>query len=260
MDQTGRRAAIVTGASRGIGRGIAEALGGLGWGVVINYHRSAEAAEEVARAVESAGGQAVLVRADVADLEQHPALVEAAREGFGRVDLLVNNAGVAPTVRTDLLAADPDSYDRVMGINLRGPYFLTQRVARWMIELVEGGLVPHPAIVNIGSVSAYAASPARGEYCLSKAGLGMTTALFADRLAEHGINVYEIRPGVIESDMTGPVKDKYDRLIADGLTPLRRWGTPGDVAQAVVAVAEGRFPFSTGQVIDVDGGFHLRRL
>ena len=260
MGNERRQAAIVTGASRGIGRGIAEALGRLGWGVVVNYNRSAEAAEEVAQAIREAGGEPVLVQADVAELDDHERLVSAAVDAFGRIDLLVNNAGVAPNVRTDVLDASADSYDRVMSINVRGPYFLTQRVARRMVEQVTAGLAPLPAIINIGSVSAYAASPNRGEYCLSKAALGMVTILFADRLAEYGIGVFELRPGVIESDMTGPVKAKYDQLIRDGLTPIRRWGTPDDVARAVVAIAQQSFPFSTGQVIDVDGGFHLRRL
>ncbi len=255
-----KRAAIVTGAGRGIGRGIATALGEQGWRVVVNYNRSAEAAEEAAAAIRAAGGEAVTVQADVAALEDHGRLVGAALESFGRLDLLVNNAGVAPTVRTDLLEATPESYDRVMGINLRGPYFLTQAVANTMIRLLREGVIDQPSIVNVGSVSAYATSPHRGEYCLSKAGLGMMTALFADRLAEFGIHVFELRPGVIESDMTGPVKAKYDQLIADGLTPIRRWGTPADVAAAVLAIVDGRFPFSTGQVIDVDGGFHLKRL
>jgi len=255
-----RPAAIVTGASRGIGRGIATALGGLGYGVVVNYNSSPGPAEETAQAVVAAGGQAVLVKADIADLDDHAALLAAAIDQLGGLDLLVNNAGVAPTVRTDLLEATPESYDRVMSINLRGPYFFTQRAARQMVEQVAAGRQPAPKIINIGSVSAYASSPFRGEYCLSKAGLGMMTKLFAERLAEYGIGVFEIRPGVIESDMTGTVKAKYDKLIAEGLTPIARWGTPEDVGQAVVAIAEGRFPFSTAQVIDVDGGFHLRRL
>ncbi len=246
--------ALVTGASRGIGRGIATALGRRGWRVVINYNRSADAAEEAAAAVRAGGGEALVVQADVAELADHERLIDATAGAFGRIDLLVNNAGVAPEQRVDLLEATPASYDRVMSINLRGPYFLTQRVARRMIE--QGG----GRIVNIGSISAYTSSPMRGEYCLSKAGLGMMTALFADRLAPHGIGVYELRPGVIETDMTGAVKEKYDRLIADGLTPIARWGTPDDVAAAVIAIAEGLLPFSTGQVIDVDGGFHLRRL
>ena len=179
---------------------------------------------------------------------------------FDRLDLLVNNAGVAPLNRVDLLEADEDSYDRVMAINLKGPYFLTQRVANWMIEQRKTHPERTPRIINISSVSAYASSPARGEYCLSKAGLSMMTRLYADRLAEFGVGVFEIRPGIIRTDMTGAVRGKYDALIAAGLTPIRRWGTPEDVAEAVCAVAEGRLDFSTGQVLDIDGGFHLRRL
>lgn len=255
-----RRAAIVTGASRGIGRGIATLLGEHGYGVLINYNRSAGAAEEVAAEVNAAGGTGVVVQADIASLDDHAKLVTAAEEAFGRIDVLVNNAGVAPEVRTDLLEATPESYDRVMNINLRGPYFFTQRVANAMIAGLADGRVRDPVIINIGSVSAYASSPARGEYCLSKAAMGMMTDLFADRLASEGIHVHEIRPGVIESDMTGPVKAKYDKLIAEGLSPIARWGTPLDVAKAVLMLAEGALPFSTGQVIDVDGGFHLRRL
>jgi NAD(P)-dependent dehydrogenase (short-subunit alcohol dehydrogenase family) len=259
-DQPPRQTAIVTGASRGIGRGIAEALGACGWAVVINYNRSAEAAQAAAEAVVAAGGQAATVQADVSALADHERLVDAALEHFGRLDLLVNNAGIAPPVRTDLLEATPESYDLVMAVNLRGPYFLTQRVARAMIDLVGRGVVSAPRIVNISSVSAYTTSIARGDYCLSKAALSMVTALYAARLAEHGINVYEIRPGIIATDMTGAVQAKYDKLIAEGLTPIARWGQPDDIAKAVVAIAQGWLPFSTGQVIDVDGGFHLRRL
>jgi NAD(P)-dependent dehydrogenase (short-subunit alcohol dehydrogenase family) len=255
-----RPAALVTGASRGIGRGIAVALGRLGWSVVINYCQNAEAAVETQRLLEEAGGRGVIVQADVADRDDREKLVQATLSACGRIDLLVNNAGVAPTQRLDLLEATEESYDRVLDINLKGPYFLTQRVARVMIELLRAGTISRPKIINVGSVSAYASSPARGEYCLSKAAMGMMTALFADRLAEYGINVYEVRPGIIATDMTGPVQEKYDQLIADGLTPIRRWGQPEDVAQAVVAIVQDLLPFSTGEVINVDGGFHLRRL
>lgn len=256
MVESERRAAIVTGASRGIGRAVAVRLGQLGYGVVINYNASAEAAEAAADEVRAAGGEAVVVQADVGDLEHHARLVHAALESFGALDVLVNNAGVAPTIRADLLEASVESYDRVMGINLKGPYFLTQRVARVMLEHRR----PGRSIVNIGSLSAYASSTGRGEYCVSKAGLSMMTTLFADRLAEEGINVYEVRPGIISTDMTGPVQEKYERLIKEGLTPIRRWGEPADVAEAVAMLVSGWLPFSTGQVIDVDGGFHLRRL
>jgi NAD(P)-dependent dehydrogenase (short-subunit alcohol dehydrogenase family) len=211
------------------------------------------------------------VQADVADPADHLRLVEHTYQEFGRLDLLVNNAGVAPRQRTDLLEATVESFDHQISTNLRGPYFLTQLAARRMIEqrgkaddssrpgpaLAGGG----PKIVVISSISASTASIDRGDYCLSKAGLSMMVKLFAVRLAPHGINVYEIRPGIIATDMTGKVKDKYDRLILDeGLTPIARWGTPQDVARAVVAIATDLLPYSTGSVIDVDGGFHLRTL
>lgn len=254
------RAAIVTGASRGIGRGIALALAGAGFQVVVNYARNAQAAREVAEQVAAAGSRAHLVPADIAAAADRERLVAHAYEACGQIDLLVNNAGVAPAVRADLLDATEESFDRVIGINLKGPYFLTQLVARRMIEQVRSGAVRAPKIVTISSISAYAASVNRGDYCLAKAGLGMLTALYADRLAEHGIGVYEIRPGIVATDMTGPVKQRYDALIAGGLTPIRRWGQPEDVGKAVLAIATDLLPFSTGQVIDVDGGFHLRTL
>jgi NAD(P)-dependent dehydrogenase (short-subunit alcohol dehydrogenase family) len=179
------------------------------------------------------------------------------------LDLLVNNAGVAPHVRADILDADEASFDRLIQINVKGPYFLTQQVARWMIEQRQAAGAEasyHPKIVTISSISAYTASVNRGDYCVAKAALSMLTPLYATRLAEYGINVYEIRPGIIATDMTAPVKEKYDKLIAGGLTPIQRWGTPGDVGKAVAAIAQDLLPFSTGEVINVDGGFHLRRL
>ena len=188
-------------------------------------------------------------------------LVDATLDRYGRIDLLVNNAGVGPRERVDMLHVGEASYDEVMAINLKGPFFLTQRVANEMIGLVRQGRIQRPKIINISSISAYTSSPARAEYCLSKAGLSMTTALWADRLAEFGINVYEIRPGIIQTDLTAVVKDKYDRLILEeGLTPIRRWGQPEDVGKAVLAIAQDLLPFSTGEVINVDGGFHLSRL
>jgi NAD(P)-dependent dehydrogenase (short-subunit alcohol dehydrogenase family) len=187
--------------------------------------------------------------------------VDETLERFGRINLLVNNAGMGPRQRVDMLSASEDSYDEVMATNLKGPFFLTQRVANEMIELVGSEVISDPKIVNIGSISAYTSSPARAEYCISKAGMGMMTALWADRLAEFGINVYEIRPGIIETDLTSVVKDKYDHLILDeGITPIQRWGQPEDIGKAVAAIAEGLFPFSTGEVINVDGGFHISRL
>jgi 3-oxoacyl-[acyl-carrier protein] reductase len=253
------RAAIVTGGSRGIGRGIVLALAGAGYDVVVNYASNADAAREVGKQVEAAGQRAHLVQADISSAADRERLVDETVGAFGRIDLLVNNAGVAPNVRADLLDAGEESFDRLININLKGPYFLTQLVARRMIEQAE--TVTNPKIVTISSISAYTASLNRGDYCVAKAGLAMATQLFAARLAEHGINVYEIRPGIIETDMTGAVKEKYDNLIFnEGITPIRRWGQPEDVGKAVVAVATDLLPFSTGQVIDVDGGFHLRIL
>jgi NAD(P)-dependent dehydrogenase (short-subunit alcohol dehydrogenase family) len=249
------RTAIVSGASRGIGRAIALALAREKFSVVINYAQNADAAGAVQREIESAGGTALPVQADISLAGDRARLVEAAMHAFGQIDLLVNNAGVAPEVRADLLSASEQSFDRLININLKGPYFLTQLVAKQMVKQKRG------TIVTISSVSAYAASVNRGDYCIAKAGLAMMTRLFAARLAEFGINVYEIRPGIIETDMTGPVKEKYDDLIFNkDLSPLKRWGKPEDVASAVVAIASGLLPFSTGEVINVDGGFHLRRL
>lgn len=256
-----KKVAIVTGSSRGIGRGIALSLAERGWQIVVNYRSNSAAAEEVQKAVEAAGGGALLVQADMASRDDLERLVEAALSEYGRIDLLVNNAGVGPRQRVDMLQVGEESYNEVMDINLKGPFFLTQRVANEMISLVQSGVVRDPKIVNIGSISAYTSSPARAEYCISKAGMSMMTRLWADRLAEYGINVFEIRPGIIATDLTSVVKDKYDRLILDeGLTPIKRWGTPEDIGKAVLAISEGLFPFSTGEVINVDGGFHLHRL
>ena len=254
-----RRCAIVTGGSRGIGRAIALALAGEGFDLVINYASNASAAAETQALAQAAGATAITVKADIASSSDRAALLERAWERFGRIDMLVNNAGVAPAVRTDLLDATEESFDRVLATNLKGPYFLTQQAARRMMSQDGGG--SGCRIVIIGSVSAYAPSVNRGEYCVAKAGLAMMNKLFAVRLADAGINVYEIRPGIIATDMTAAVKETYDRLIVDqGLTPIRRWGRTEDVARAVVAVARDLLPFSTGQVIDVDGGFHLHKL
>jgi NAD(P)-dependent dehydrogenase (short-subunit alcohol dehydrogenase family) len=254
------KVALVTGAGRGIGRGIALALTKRGWSVVINYRGNQDAAEETLRIVAEGGGSGMIAQADISQAADRQRLVAETLDHFGRLDLLVNNAGIAPRQRLDILDVGEDSYDEVLAVNLKGPFFLTQLVARTMIDLLGAGMIADPRIINISSISAYTSSPNRGEYCLSKAGMGMMTALFADRLAEYGIGVYEVRPGVIETDMTGPVKEKYDQMIADGFTPIQRWGQPDDVAKAVIAIADGMFPFSTGEVFNVDGGFHLRRL
>lgn len=246
--------ALITGGSRGIGRGIALELARIGYELAINYASNETAAKETAQQCARHGRRVEIVRADIANAGDRRKLVESCRKTFGRLDLLVNNAGVAPEVRADILEASEESFDRLININVKGPYFLTQLVAKWMIEQRAG------KIVTISSVSAYTASTNRGDYCIAKAALSMITPLYAARLAEHGIRVYEIRPGIIETDMTAPVKTKYDKLIGEGLTPIRRWGTPDDVAKAVAAIAQDLLPFSTGEVINVDGGFHIRTL
>jgi NAD(P)-dependent dehydrogenase (short-subunit alcohol dehydrogenase family) len=262
--------ALITGASRGIGRGIALELAKLGFDLVLNYAGNHSAATQAAqdckaRAFETGHSiRAEPCQADISLADDRRKLIEFARSSFARLDLLVNNAGVAPIVRADILEATEESFDRLIGINVKGPYFLTQLAAHWMIEQVTSEGLPSssrkPAIVTISSVSAYTASTNRGDYCVAKAALSMLTPLYASRLAEHGINVFEIRPGIIATDMTGPVKEKYDKLISEGITPIRRWGVPEDIGKAVAAIAQGLFPFSTGEVINVDGGFHLRRL
>lgn len=275
--------ALITGASRGIGRGIALELAKIGHDLVINFAGNRTAAEQTATdcvaAAKSASRaiRAEICQADISVAGDRRKLIDFTRKRFARLDLLVNNAGVAPNGRADILEAGEESFDRLIAINVKGPYFLTQLAARWMIEQrapsapSEGhpassiqqpvSSIPYrPKIVTVSSISAYTASVNRGDYCVSKAALSMLTPLYAARLAEHGINVYEIRPGIVATDMTGPVKAKYDKLIADGLTPIQRWGKPEDVGKAVAAIAQDLLPFSTGEVINVDGGFHLKRL
>jgi 3-oxoacyl-[acyl-carrier protein] reductase len=250
--------ALITGASRGIGRGIALGLAREGFNIVINYASNVAAADEARRQVEALGARALTIQADVGSSADRKRLAEEAWAAFGRIDLLVNNAGVAPNVRADLLEATEESFDRLININLKGPYFLTQLIARKMSEARPIG---SPKIINISSASADAASTNRGDYCVAKAGMAMMTKLYAARLAEFGINVYEIRPGITETDMTASVKAKYDQLIMkDDVIPIHRWGKPDDVARAVVAIARDLLPYSTGEVIHVDGGFHFRRL
>ena len=258
-----RPVSLVTGAGRGIGRGIAIELAKLGHAVVINYAGNSGAAEECLRLVLEAGGAGVIAQADISVTADRQRLIEESIDAFGRIDMLVNNAGVAPAVRADLMESGEESFDRLININLKGPYFLTQGVARRMIEQIQRREISAfgpPRVVTISSISAYTVSVNRGDYCVAKAGLSMMTALFAARLAEYGINVYELRPGVIATDMTEGVKEKYDKMIEQGAWPIRRWGTPEDIGRAVAAIARGDFPYSTGEVINIDGGFHLRTL
>jgi NAD(P)-dependent dehydrogenase (short-subunit alcohol dehydrogenase family) len=252
--------ALVTGSSRGIGRGIAAELARCGHAVVINYFRSSDAAAGVVEEIKAAGGTAIAVGGDVGSAEGRANLIDQTLEEFGRLDVLVNNAGITSQGRKDLLEATEESWDLVFATNLKGPFFLAQRAANEMIAAIRQGRVPQGLIVNVSSISAYAATTNRADYCMAKAAMQMMTWLLAVRLAEYAIRVFELCPGVIESDMTAPVKEKYDRLIADGLSPIRRWGKPEDVARAVVALTTDAFPFSTGDRINVDGGFHIRRL
>jgi len=258
--RSGRPVALITGAGRGIGAAIALELARNGFDIALNDICEKEHAMSVIDEIVASGVKAVFIKADVASKDGRQSIIDVLKKEMGRIDLLVNNAGVSPKVRMDILEVTEESYDRVMTINLKGPFFLTQLVANWMIELKKFRNELEPKIVNISSISAYTSSTSRGEYCISKAGVSMMTKLYADRLSEYGVNVYEIRPGIIFTPMTEPVKEKYDKLISEGITPIKRWGTPEDVAKAVVAIAKGYFPFSTGEVFNVDGGFHIRRL
>ncbi|MDP8244200.1 MAG: 3-ketoacyl-ACP reductase [Candidatus Hinthialibacter antarcticus] len=252
--------ALVTGASRGIGRGIACQLAQAGYDVMVNYAGNQAAAKETQEKIQQLGRRAEIIQANVANEADGRRMVDETIKAFGRFDLLVNNAGVAPKVRADLLDMSQDSYEYVMDTNLKGPFFLTQYAANKMIELRGQGAQQQARIVFVTSISAYTASINRGEYCLSKAGLSMAVKLFADRLAHEDILVYEIQPGVIATDMTSGVKEKYDKLISEGMSPQPRWGTPEDVGKAVSAIALGHFDFSTGSSIEVGGGFGIRRL
>jgi 3-oxoacyl-[acyl-carrier protein] reductase len=259
--EAGTPVAVVTGGGRGIGRGIALAVAGLGHTIVVNYRSDARAAGETCQeALRLGAGRALAIRADVSDLDDGRRLVDESLAISGRIDLWVNNAGVAPETRVDLLETSAESWDRVLATNLRGPFFLTQNVARAMIDQVAAGVVPGPQIVFITSISSRFASVNRGEYCVSKAGLGMVAQLFAARLAEQGIRVHEVRPGLIETEMTLPARAAYERRIRDGLVPMARWGTPDDVGRAVAAIASNGLPYSTGTILDVDGGLGLRIL
>lgn len=254
-----KRTAVVTGASRGIGLAIARQLGLDGMNVVIVATGTREKNAQAIAALEAEGITVGYIQADISDHDDRLRVVSEAVEMFGRIDVLVNNAGVAPLQRADLLEMTEESFDRVIGINTKGNMFLTQAVARQMLkqDLIEDR---RGVIVNISSCSSVVSSVNRGEYCVSKAGISMLTTLYADRLAGEGILVHEVRPGVIDTDMTSTVHGKYNKLIDEGVFPIARWGRPEDVANAVSALVSDKFMYTTGNYIDVDGGFHIRRL
>ena len=242
--------AVVTGGTRGIGRGIAEALLEKGFCVIVSSRNENGFAE----LYEKYGEKVLFCPCDISDIESIENLVSFAEEKLGNIDVLVNNAGVAPKERKDILEINPEDFSYLLDINLKGTFFVSQK---FVPLLKKSGKA---RIVNISSMSAYTASVNRGEYCISKAGISMTTKLFAARLAEYGISVIEVRPGIIETDMTSKVKEKYEKLIEEGITPIKRMGQPEDIGKCVLSVAEGNFDFCTGTVIDCDGGFNVRVL
>lgn len=254
------RVALVTGGASGIGLGIALRLAEAGFTLVLAGRRSLKQVQPAIEHVRRVSAASTYVQADVSNSADRARLLETLRENPGRLDVLVNNAGIAPGIRADLLEAKEDSFDELISTNLKGPYFLTQAVAAWMIEQCAGSAESKRCIVNISSISATVASVNRGDYCISKAGIAMATQLWAVRLAEYGIGVYEVRPGIIETDMTAGVKGKYDALIEGGLLLERRWGTPADVGCAVSVLARGELPYATGSVLVVDGGLTIARL
>ncbi|NID12207.1 3-ketoacyl-ACP reductase [Fibrivirga algicola] len=257
---TTRRTAFITGSSRGIGLGIAEHLARKGFDLAINGVRAESEVTSVLAGLRELGADVIYCQGSIAEADARQAMLTRINDHFGRLNLLVNNAGVAPRVRADILEATEESFDQVLTTNLKGAYFLTQAVANWLIEQKKEATDFQGSIITVSSISATVASVNRGDYCISKAGLSMATQLFAVRLGEFGIPVYEVRPGVIKTDMTAGVSARYDQLIADGLTVQPRWGLPDDVGRAVAAIAEGGFPYSTGQVFMVDGGLTLARL
>ncbi|PSR53193.1 3-ketoacyl-ACP reductase [Adhaeribacter arboris] len=255
-----RRVAFITGGSRGIGLGIASQLAQAGFDIAINGVRPVEAVTDVITDLQQHGGKVIYCQGDVASATDRSRMVQEIKSYFGALHVLVNNAGIAPKERKDILEATEASFTHVLTTNLQGPYFLTQAIANWMIEQSNETPDFSGCIVNVSSVSATVASVNRGEYCIAKAGVSMATQLFAARLGEYNIPVYEVRPGIIKTDMTAGVTEKYDKLIADGLTVQKRWGEALDVGKAVAALALGYFPYSTGQVLMVDGGMTLPRL
>jgi len=255
-----KRVALITGGTRGIGYGISKHLAENGFDIAVNGVRDEDAVTDVLQNLRNAGANVLYCQADVSLTSDRKEIIEQVKKQFGRLNVLVNNAGVAPKERKDILETTEESFDRLIATNLKSSYFLSQLAANWMIEQKKANMSFNSCIINVSSISATVASVNRGEYCVSKAGLSMVTQLFAARLGEYDIPVYEVRPGVIYTDMTAAVKEKYDKLFEGGLTIQNRWGQPDDVGKAVAALALGNFPYSTGQVIMVDGGLTLSRL
>lgn len=255
-----QRVALVTGGSRGIGLGISQALAGEGFALAVNGVRFEQDVEDALKVLSQQAPAVIYCQGDISSGPDRERIIAQVKQKFGRLDLLVNNAGIAPPVRADILEAGEESFDRVLSVNLKGPYFLTQMVARWMIEQKLESEEFQGAVVNVTSVSAVAASTNRGDYCISKAGMSMATMLWAVRLAVHGIPVYEVRPGIIRTDMTASVTEKYDRMIESGLLLESRWGTPQDVGRTVAMLARGDLPYATGSVLSLDGGLTVLRL
>lgn len=255
-----RPVALITGGSRGIGFGIAKRLAELGFNVAINGMREESQVSEPITALSELGAEVLYCQGDIGSAEARASMLSQVKEKFGKLNILVNNAGVAPKERKDILDASEESFAYVVGTNLQGPYFLTQAAAKWMIEQKAESPESFFSIINVGSISATVVSVNRGEYCIAKAGIAMMTSLFAARLGEYDIPVYEVRPGIIKTDMTSGVTEKYDRLIENGLCVTPRWGYPEDIGKAVGSLATAQFPFSTGQAILIDGGLTLPRL
>ena len=266
MNQVNKKVALVTGSTHGIGEAIVLELAKIGFSVVINGASTKELSDDYKNKLKSIyeeelEDRCLYIKANVGKKEDRENLIDKIKNKFNRIDVLVNNAGVGPIKRGEMLEMTEESYDRVMGINLKGPFFLTQVIAKWMIELKKTLADNYqPYIINISSINSYTPSLNRGEYCISKAGMTMMTKLFAVRLAEEGIPVFEISPGIIDTPLTKPRYEMYDKLINEGISPIRRWGIPIDIAKPVVAIVSGLIPFSTGTVLNIDGGFHLHRL
>ena len=252
--------ALITGGSRGIGLGIAKSMLKAGYCLAINGVRPTDQIKELLAELNNTGGEVIYCQGNIASSEDRSKIISEVKSHFGRLNVLVNNAGVAPKERNDILVATEESFDWVLNINLKGPYFLTQLVARWMIEQKNINPKDTFSIINISSVSATFASVNRGDYCISKAGTTMATKLWAVRLGEYEIPVYEIQPGIIRTDMTAGVEEKYDKLIEEGLTLQKRWGDPKDIGKTVAALATGMIPYATGQVINTDGGMTIQFL